>query len=370
LFDLARQHRPLRQELVAALEAVLDSGQFIHGPAVARFEAAFARAIDSPFALGVSSGTDALLMALMALAIGPGDEVVVPAFSFVATAEVVARLGARPVFADVEPRELVLTPEEAARRAGPRTRAVLPVHLYGLPARAPEIASACGPRVAVIEDCAQAAFARLGGRPVGGLGRMGAFSFFPTKNLGGLGDGGALTTPDPELHARLGRLRDHGARARDDHPELGGNFRLDALQAAALEVKLRHAPAWQKERRALAAGYLERFAARGLGSEGDPRLELPREPEGREHAWNLFVVQADRRDALRAHLEARGVGAGVYYARALHQQACFAPDKPREGGLPHAERAAGRVLALPLYPGLTPTEQDRVVQAVAGFLAH
>ncbi|HOX42246.1 MAG TPA: DegT/DnrJ/EryC1/StrS family aminotransferase [Myxococcota bacterium] len=365
LFDLARQHRPLRAELLAALEAVVDSGQFIHGPAVARLEAALGAALGARHVLGVSSGTDALLLGLMALGIGPGDEVVVPAFTFVASANVVARLGARPVFADVHPAELVLTPEELERRLSPRTRAVIPVHLFGLPCRVDELVAQCAPRdIPVLEDCAQATFARLGARQVGSFGRLGAFSFFPTKNLGGFGDGGALSVADGELLARLRRLRDQGGRARDDYTELGGNFRLDTLQAAVLEVKLRRAEAWQAERRAVAGRYAALFSQAGLGAPGDERLQLPPCPAGREHAWNLYVVQAARREELRAHLQTRGVGAGVYYSRPLHLQPCFAPGP---GRLPAAERAAERVLALPCYPGLTPPEQERVVAAVAEF---
>jgi len=348
---------------------VLDSGQFIQGPAVSRLESRLATALGARRVLGVSSGTDALLLGLMALGIGPGDEVLVPAFTFVASANVVARLGARPVFVDVHPEELVVTPEEISRRLTPRTRAVIAVHLFGLPCRVDELVDLCAPRgVAVVEDCAQAAFARLGARPVGSLGLLGAFSFFPTKNLGGLGDGGALTCADEALGAKLARLREHGGRARDDYPEVGGNFRLDTLQAAALEVKLRHAPGWQAARREVATRYAALFSRAGLGAPGDERLGLPPCPAGREPGWSMYVIQAARRDELRAHLQARGVGTGVYYARPLHLQPCFAPDAPGPGALPAAERAAGRVLALPCYPGLTTAEQERVVEAIAELL--
>jgi dTDP-4-amino-4,6-dideoxygalactose transaminase len=307
--------------------------------------------------IGVGSGTDALRLALEAVGVRGGDEVIVPAFTFVATAEMVSQVGARPVFADVDDA-LNLDPDDAARRVTPRTRAMIPVHLYGQPAdMGPLLALAERHGLAVIEDAAQAVGARWGDRAVGGLGRVACFSFFPTKNLGGCGDGGFLTTDDPALAARVRRLRNHGSDAKYIHRELGSCSRLDELQAAMLRVKLRHLQDWTSRRRALAARYRERLA-------GLP-LVLPADVPGTTAVYHLFTVRTPARDALKEFLAQRGIGTAVHYPVPLHQQPVYRDTETAH--LPASERAAGEVLSLPLYPELRPDEQDAVVAAVREF---
>jgi dTDP-4-amino-4,6-dideoxygalactose transaminase len=364
LVDLRAQHAPLRDEILAALARVADSGQYILGPEVEAFERELAAFVGVPHAVGVSSGTDALLVALMALGVGPGDEVVVPALSFVATASVVARLGAVPRFADIDPATFTLDPAALERAVGPRTRAVVPVHLYGLCADMEAVVAVADRRgLPVVEDAAQALGARCGARQAGATGRVGCFSFFPTKHLGALGDAGLLVTADDGLAETARLLRVHGAERRDAHRLLGGNFRLDAIQAAVLRVKLPHVPAWIDARRANARRYADLFRTAGL----DGIVRLPVEPPGRPHTWHQYVVRAPRRDALRAHLAARGIGTEVYYAAPLHLQPCFAALGHRPGDFPEAERASAEVLALPVWPGLDADRQARVVEAMAEF---
>ncbi|MCS6797346.1 MAG: DegT/DnrJ/EryC1/StrS family aminotransferase [Myxococcota bacterium] len=350
LAELGRQHAPLRDALRDAFERVLESGRFILGAEVEAFERELAHSAGVRHAIGVSSGTDALLVALMALGVGPGAEVVTTPFSFFATAGVIARLGARPVFADIEPNSYNLDPDAAAAAVGPRTRVVLPVHLFGRPARLPSVS------VPVVEDAAQA----LGTGPP--RGRCACVSFFPTKNLGALGDAGAVLTDDASLAERIGLLRAHGARPRYVHHELGGNFRLDALQAALLRVKLPHLRTWTAARRRNATRYRELFAAaRGI----PPELELPQDDPA--HVYHHFVIRAPRRDALREHLRREGIETEVYYPVPLHEQPCFADLGYRRGQFPHAERACTEVLALPVHAELTTEEQELVVDAVARF---
>jgi dTDP-4-amino-4,6-dideoxygalactose transaminase len=349
LLDVALENAPLRAELLAALARVLDSGHFILGPEVEAFEARLAAALGARHAIGVSSGTDALLVALMALGVGAGDEVVTSSFSFFATAGAIARLGARPVFADIDPASFNLDPAAAAAAVTPRTKAVIPVHLFGRPATLPTVA------VPIIEDAAQSIGAcRLGGW-------AGCLSFFPSKNLGALGDAGAVYTDDDAAAERVRLLRAHGARPKYVHHLVGGNFRLDALQAAVLAVKLGHLDRWTAARRAHAAGYRARFAAARVPDE----LRLPEDAPG--HVYNQFVIRAPRRDALRAHLGARGVATEVYYPLPFHLQPCFAALGVGRGTLPHAERAAEEVLALPIAPGLTAAQQDTVVAEIEAF---
>jgi dTDP-4-amino-4,6-dideoxygalactose transaminase len=363
--DLGALHEPLAAELEAAARRVLASGSFILGAEVAAFEREAAAAFGAAHAVGVSSGTDALLVILTAAGVGPGDEVVTTPFSFFATAGAIARVGARPVFADVDVETLNLDGEAACARLGPRTRAVLVVHLFGRVAFDARLTAACADAgVALLEDAAQAAgaYAVTGGarRPVGSLGRAAALSFFPSKNLGACGDAGLVLTGDAALAERARSLRSHGARGKHHHVEIGGNFRLDEIQAAFLRAKLPHLPRWNERRRAIAARY--RAALDGLP------LALP--PADPGCVWHQFVVRVPgRRDQLAAHLGARGVATAIYYPRPLHLQPALAWLGHRPGDFPRAEQAAREVLALPMHAQLTDEAVDRVSDAVRGFFA-
>lgn len=357
LVDIAAELRPLRAEIDAAIARVLDSARFIGGPEVSAFEAELAPVADARVAIGVSSGTDALLVSLMALDIGPGDEVVTTPFSFFATAGAVARLGARPVFADIEESSFNLDPAAAAAACSARTRAVIPVHLYGRPATLPA-AGGVPVSVPVIEDAAQS----LGASPVAGACQ--AVSFFPSKNLGALGDGGAVLTSDADLADRVRMLCNHGARPKYVHALVGGNFRLDALHAAVLRVKLPYLARWSQARRDNAARYRELFAAVRV----PPDVRLPEDVPA--HIYNQFVIRAPRRDALRDFLAAAGVATEVYYPVPFHLQRCFEHLGYREGAFPVAEAAARQVLALPIYPALRPEQQAHIVDRIAAFYAR
>ena len=364
LLDLTRQYEPLREELRQAIDRVCESQRFILGAEVEDFEREAAHALGVAHAVGVTSGTDALLEALMALGVGAGDEVVMPTFTFFATAGVVARLGARPVFVDIDPIDYCMNPQQLADRVGQRSKAVIPVHLFGQAANMDAIMEAAG-GVPVVEDCAQAWGADYGGRPVGSIGVMGAFSFFPSKNLGCFGDGGLITTADDDLDASLRKLRVHGQSGPYEHPVVGGNFRLDALQAAVLRVKLPHVAGWVEGRRANADRYRRLFGHTAL----DGAVRLPDALPGRGHTFNQYVVRAARRDELRAFLVERGIGAAVYYPLPLHLQPCFQDLGYSEGDLPVAEEASREVLALPVFPELDSSEQEEVVAAIAEFYA-
>jgi dTDP-4-amino-4,6-dideoxygalactose transaminase len=364
MLDLEAQHAPLRGELEAAARRVLASNRFISGDEVAAFEREMAAALGVRRAVGVSSGTDALLALLMAAGVGPGDEVVTTPFSFFATAEAIVRLGARPIFADVQADTLNIDPEAAAARLGPRTRAVVIVHLFGRVARIAPLATACAARgIPLLEDAAQAvgASGRDGAEyhRAGAMGGGAAISFFPSKNLGGFGDGGMVLTDDDGLAAKVRVLRNHGAPEKLRHEVVGGNFRLDELQAALLRVKLPHLTGWSNRRRQVAERYLHRLA-------GLP-LELPRRDEG--CVWNQFVVRvvSGRRGALVAHLAARGIASAIYYPIPLHLQPALRHLRHRPGDFPAAERATQEVLALPIYPGLTESAVDRIAAAAADF---
>jgi dTDP-4-amino-4,6-dideoxygalactose transaminase len=364
LLDLARQYRPIRAAVLEALRRVADSQQFILGPEVEALEREIAAHVEVDHAVAVSSGTDALLAAMMALGIGPGHEVITPTYSFFATAGCVSRLGATPVFVDIDPVTFNITPEGVRRALSPRTRAIMPVHLFGLAADLDpilEIARAAG--VPVVEDAAQAIGARYHGRFVGGFGVMGCFSFFPTKNLGGFGDGGLVTTSDASLARELRQLRNHGMEPKYHHEKVGGNFRLDALQAAVLRVKLPHLGAWSDARRRNADRYRALVAEYGL----DRQLELPVEPGGLTHVYNQFVIRVPDRDALRAHLSAHGIGTEIYYPVPFHRQACFRTLGRQADRFPVADRAAGTSLALPIFGELTADEQRYVVRTAADF---
>lgn len=365
LLDLKAQYAALRGDLVAAATRVLDSGRFILGPECAAFETEFAAACGVALVAGVSSGTQALELGLEACGVGPGDEVIVPAFTFVATATAVSVLGAEPVFADIDPATLTLDPKSVERALSPRTKAMIPVHLFGRPADMdPLLALARAKGLKVIEDCAQAHLARYRGRPVGGLGDCGAFSFYPSKNLGALGDAGALCTRSAELNGLFVMLRNCGRRPGEqyDHARIGHNFRLDELQAAFLRAKLGRLEAWTGARRAAAERY-----RRGLA--GLP-LALPApDGEGSRSVYHIFAVRTGRRDALKARLESVGIGTAVYYPRPLHLLEAYRRLGHRAGDFPEAERAAGDILALPMYAELTPAQIDEVVARVREFFS-
>jgi dTDP-4-amino-4,6-dideoxygalactose transaminase len=363
--NLPAQFAALREELLTELTAVATSGYYVLGPKVAAFEEALARYCGTKFAVGLSSGTDALLVALLALEIGPGDEVIVPTFTFFATAGTVVRLGARPVFCDIAPQTYNIDVGQVERLITPRTRAIMPVHLYGqLADMRPLLSLAARHNLPVIEDAAQAIGARLpDGTLAGAFGLMGALSFYPTKNLGALGDAGALLTNDEQLAELARKLRVHGSGHTYYHERVGGNFRIDALQAAMLTIKLKHLEDWTEQRRARAACYTELITAAGLTPE---HVQPPQEIHGR-HVYHQYVLRAARRDDLLTFLKERHIGAGVYYPLPLHLQTCFADLGYKPGDFPHAEYAAAQVLALPIYPELTDAQQHAVVDAITAF---
>jgi dTDP-4-amino-4,6-dideoxygalactose transaminase len=366
LLDLKGQYQSIRADIDAAVARVIESQYFILGPEVAALEQEIAAYSGAAHGVGMSSGTDALLAALMALDVGPGDEVILPAYTFFATAGVVARLGATPVFVDIDPVTFNIAPDAVAGAITDRTRAIIPVHLYGRMADMTPIMRAAAARgIAVIEDAAQAIGAfDADGRKAGAIGDMGCFSFFPSKNLGGFGDGGMTVTNDADTAQSLRMLRMHGMEPKYYHAIVGGNFRLDALQAAVLRVKLRHLDGWSDGRRANAARYRKLFAEAGLAG-ADLPVVLPADEPG--HIYNQFVIRADRRDALQAHLRACGVATEIYYPVPLHRQQCFAYLGHEDGSLPVSEAAARETLALPIYPELTEAQLAHVVACIAGF---
>jgi dTDP-4-amino-4,6-dideoxygalactose transaminase len=365
LLDLEAQYRPLRDDILAAIARVCDSHRFIMGPDVEALERELATALQAGDAIAVSSGTDALLAVLMALGIGPGDEVVTTTYSFFATAGCISRLGATPRFVDIDPVTCNLDVEAVRAAITPKTRALIPVHLYGLCADMdPLNAAAADAGIPVIEDACQAIGARYHGRQAGSLGTIACFSFFPSKNLGAFGDGGLVTTSDARLAHEVRLLRNHGAEPKYFHQRVGGNFRLDALQAAVLRVKLPHLQRWTDMRRANAARYVEMF--RDAGLEG--RVTLPVESAGCFHIYNQFIVHVPDRDRVRARLTAREIGTEIYYPVPFHLQECFADLGYVRGDFPHAERAASETLALPIYGELTRDQQASVVEALAGAL--
>ncbi len=364
--DLQAQFEPMREEIREAVLRILESQRFILGPEVERLEAAVARYVGCRFAVGCASGTDALLLALMALGIGPGDEVVTTPFTFIATASCIARLGAKPVFADIDPATYNLDPAAAAKLISKNTRAIIPVHLYGLSADMPALL-ALGEQhgVGLIEDAAQALGAECDGIKAGNFGVIGCLSFFPSKNLGGAGDGGLLTSNDPDLAERLRVLRVHGSRKKYRCEILGINSRLDALQAAILNAKLPHLETWTEKRRGNAERYLSLF--REFGLEG--RITLPLESRGMRHVYNQFVVRLRARDDLRQFLQRRAIPTEIYYPEPLHLQPAFAYLGYKSGDFPNAEAASREVLALPIYPELTEQQQAMVVSTIAEFYA-
>ncbi len=364
LLDLQAQYRPIRDEMLAAMTRIADSQRFIGGPEVEAFEREMAADIGVAHAVGLSSGTDALLVALMALGIGPGDEVITPTFSFFATAGCVSRVGATPRLVDIDPVTFNIDPVAVAAVITPRTRAIIPVHLYGQCAEMdPILEQAQRHGLAVIEDAAQAIGATYKGRQAGTMATAGCFSFFPSKNLGAFGDAGLLTTDDAALAREVRLLRNHGAEPKYLHKRIGGNFRLDALQAAVLRVKRPHLRAWSEARRRNAHRYDRLFA------EGDAAVGLPVHMPERHHIFNQYVVRVADRDRVRAGLDARGIGNEVYYPVPFHLQECFAPLGYRQGDFPVAEAAAAEVLALPIYAELTEAQQAEVVAALCSAQA-
>jgi dTDP-4-amino-4,6-dideoxygalactose transaminase len=364
LLDLTAQYQPIREEILAAITRVCDSQRFILGAEVDGLERELERAIGVEHAIAVSSGTDAILATLMALGIGPGDEVITPTYSFFATAGCASRVGATPVFVDIDPATYNVDPEAVRAAMTPRTRAIIPVDLYGQVADMDALMAVAG-SIPVIEDACQAIGAEFGGRQAGTLGTAGCFSFFPSKNLGAFGDAGLVTTNDGALAHEIRLLRNHGAEPKYFHKRIGGNFRLDALQAAVLRVKLPHLNEWTEARRANAARYGELFAEAGLTD----RVVLPAETPGYRHIFNQYVVRVPNRDRVRASLADQGIGTEIYYPVPFHLQECFAPLGYARGAFPHAEAAADSTIALPIYGELTLEQQQAVVAAMAEALS-
>jgi dTDP-4-amino-4,6-dideoxygalactose transaminase len=369
LLDLKLQYATIRDEVMRVTEEVYESQAFILGKRVDDFERDFAAYCEAKHSIALSSGTDALLIALMVLGIGEGDEVIVPAYSFFATAGVVSRLGATPVFADITLDDYNLDPALIEERITPRTKAIIPVHLYGQCARMNEImALAAKHSIAVVEDAAQAVGSEYEGRRAGSIGAIGAFSFFPSKNLGAFGDAGAVTTNDEELNQKLIDYRVHGMRPKYYHHYVGGNFRIDALQAAILHIKLPHLEAWHEGRRRNAALYRERFAETNLGE----RVLIPEELPGRRHIYNQYVIRFSEgpevRDRVMNHLKSKGIGCEIYYPLTLPQQACFADLPCSKESFPNSELAAGQTLAIPIFPELKPEQIGTVVAEIVAAL--
>jgi dTDP-4-amino-4,6-dideoxygalactose transaminase len=367
LLDLHAQYAPLRDKIVAAVTRVCDSQRYIMGPEVAAFESEIAALIGVSHAVTVSSGTDALLLALMALDVKTGDEVITSTYSFFATAGAIARVGARPVLLDIDPVTFNLDPAAVAAAVTERTKAILPVHLYGLSADMdPILAIAARHGIPVVEDAAQAIGAAYKGRPAGGMGSIGCFSFFPSKNLGALGDAGLLTTSDAAIAHKAALLRNHGMEPKYYHHIVGANFRMDAIQAAVLRVKAPHLAAWTEARRMNAQRYAKLFHQAGV----EERVTLPVEPAGYRHIFNQFVIRTAGRDGLKAYLDRKQIGNEIYYPVPFHLQPCFAYLGYRRGDFPVAERAANESLAIPIYSELTTEQQQMVVEAIAEFVDH
>ncbi len=372
LLDLQAQYATIRDEVRAAIDRVLESQQFVLGAEVQVLEEEIARYSQTKFAVGCASGSDALLLALMSCDVGDGDEVITTPFSFFATASAITRLGARPVFVDVDERTYNINPSLVAEAITEKTKAIVPVHLYGQCAEMDPLielasvpASAQQKSIPIIEDAAQAIGAEDRRRRAGSMGTIGCFSFYPSKNLGGAGDGGMLVTNDLDHARRLHMLRVHGEERKYHHRVIGLNSRLDALQAAVLRAKLPHLDAWSVERQRNVQQYELMFGDAGLSD----KIELPFVRAGARHIFHQFVirVRGGKRDALREHLRERGIGTDVYYPVPLHLQECFAYLGYKEGDFPIAEAAAQETLALPVYPELTPDQQDYVVSAIKDF---
>jgi dTDP-4-amino-4,6-dideoxygalactose transaminase len=365
--DLRAQFASIREEIMAAVTRVFESQYFILGPEVKLFEEEVAAKLGARFAVGCASGTDALVLSLMAAGIGPGDEVITTPFSFIATAGSIAQVGAKPVFVDIDPVTFNINAALIGAAVTPKTRAIMPVHLFGLPADLdPILEIAEAKSLAVIEDAAQAIGSRYNDRLIGTVGHFGCFSFFPSKNLGGAGDGGLVTTNDPAMAERLQMLRMHGSKRKYYHDILGTNSRLDALQAAVLRVKLRHLDSWAAGRQNRADRYRRLFAERGLAS----FVSCPPQPPAKfHHVYNQFTIRVPFRDELREALRVAGVPTEIYYPLCLHLQSAFKYLGYQVGALPVAEKVSREVLSLPVYPELKDSQLDLVVQSIAAFRA-
>jgi dTDP-4-amino-4,6-dideoxygalactose transaminase len=362
--DLKAQFASIRGEILEAVTRTLESQQFILGPEVEALEKEVSELAGCAHAIGCASGSDALILALLALEIGPGDEVITTPFTFFASAGSIARVGAKPVFVDIDPQTFNIDPQAIKRTLSPRTKAIMPVHLFGLSAdmnAIREVAAESG--VPIIEDAAQAIGARYENRAVGSLGLMGCFSFFPTKNLGGAGDGGMITTNDAKLADKLRLLHVHGARTKYEYETLGINSRLDALQAAILRVKLRHLDSWATARRRNARRYSELFGEFGV----ETIATAPDSPSSSYHVYNQFTIRCKNRDALREHLTGRGISTEIYYPKPLHLQRAFAYLGHTLGDFPISEATSLEVLSLPIYPELAEEQQRSVAAAIADF---
>ncbi len=365
-FSLARQNAALRDQLLSAISDVIDSGRFILGENVQALEQEIAAFCEARFGIGVASGSDALYLALQACGVGPGDEVITTPFTFFATAGSIQKLGARPVFVDIDPETWNINPNLIKERITERTKAIIPVHLYGCPADMdPIIEVARRYNLKVIEDAAQALGARYKGRRIGALGDAGCISFFPTKNLGAFGDGGMVVTNDPEIADRLRLLRVHGARPKYHHQVLGSNSRLDELQAAILRVKLPHLETWINRRREIAAHYNR--ILRQIQSTAAPGLSKTTEPEYAYHVYHQYTIQTPGREELRKYLQEHGISSTVYYPVPMHLQAVFAGLGYQPGDFPVAEVACNEVLSLPMFPELTNDEIELIGKAVVEF---
>jgi dTDP-4-amino-4,6-dideoxygalactose transaminase len=365
--DLKAEYATMKEDIRAAVDKVLESQQFIMGPEVKQLEAEIAAFIGSSFAISCASGSDALLLVLMALGVDSGDEIITPPFTFVATAGSIARLKATPVFVDIDRETYNLDATRLEAAITSRTKAIMPVHLFGLPAEMEKIAEIAGAHhLPVIEDAAQSIGARYHDQYVGNIGACGCFSFFPSKNLGGAGDGGMVTTNDPELAERISVLRDHGSRKKYHYDLVGMNSRLDTLQAAILLVKFKHLEALSKSRRRNADRYRQLFRQAGL----DKSITLPIEPAGLHHVYNQFVIRTPERDQLREHVRNCGIPTEIYYPLPLHLQPAFAHLGYSPGAFPQSEEASQHVLALPVFPQMNAEQQKIVVDRTAQFFAE
>ena len=369
LLDVGRGNAPLKAEIMELISEIYDSGWFVGGPHVKQLEASVAEATGAKFAVGCASGSDALLVALLTLGIGEGDRVICPSFTFFATASAITRLGAEPVFVDIDPATFNLDIEKVEQAITPKTKAIIPVHLFGQCADMTAIMELAGRyNLKIVEDCAQSIGATHQGQGSGSFGDVGCFSFYPTKNLGGMGDGGMVTTNDQETADRLRLFANHGMKPRYFHQVIGVNSRLDAIQAAILNVKMKHLESYAARRQQNAANYQRLFKQHGISE----MVSAPSSTEGNDHVWNQFTIRitGGQRDAVRSQLAEKNVGSEIYYPIPLHQQACFKYLGYTERSLPVTEQAAAEVLALPIFPELTLAEQEYTVESLAEILVR
>jgi len=360
--DLKAQIKPLRAEIDAAIAHTIDNCSFCLGPDTAQFEKDFAKFCGAEYAIGFNSGTSALHVAMLLLKVGPGDEVITTPFTFVATSWAISYVGAKPVYVDIDDATFNINPKLIEKAITPRTKAVMPVHLYGQPFDVDAVLEICRKhKLPLVEDSAQSHGAKYKGKTIGTFGEMSGFSFYPGKNLGACGEGGALVTNNSEFAKRAKSLREHGSSVRYYHDEIGFNYRMEGIQGAVLGVKLPHLKKWTRERQRVARRYAELLA--------DTPLQLPREAGFAESVWHLYVVRHPRRDELKAHLDANGVGCALHYPLPLHLQKCYASLGHKPGDFPVAEKAARECLSLPIYPELTDTQIQRVAEVVRGFFS-